>query len=578
MKLRTRILGSFLIVLAAFIAISAYAIVVLRHSNDSTAYIATNLLPSVNIADRIDVETSNYRIAQLQHVIAQTPAEMKTWDAETTRLHGVIAGYIETYNKELITNEEDKAMIRDLASQWVVYEKDADGARQLGLQSRTKEAMALMNGQLAKEYNDVNVTLAKLVKFNADFSDSTYAASQREFSQTFILLVILVIAGVIVGLFLGMLLTSKVMRTVGGEPDAIAMIADRIAAGELDIDSAQSGKASGIYRALLTMGEKLATIVASIQAAADQVSSGSEQISTSAQQMSQGSTEQAASAEEVSASVEEMNATVKQNADNSMATETIATQSAKDAEVSGKAVAETVAAMREIAGKTGIIEEIARQTNLLALNAAIEAARAGEAGRGFAVVASEVRKLAERSQVAASEIGELSKRSVSVAETAGTMLVKIVPDIKKTAELVQEITASSREQNSGTEQIAKAITQLDTVIQQNAATSEEMASMAEELSGQAVQLSDTIAYFKTSGETARTAATGKTQEEPSPAPRAPRSEASMTEKPAEAKPRPAAQGTPRAKPKALPPAPSATGIALSKPATADKKDGDFEEF
>jgi methyl-accepting chemotaxis protein len=252
----------------------------------------------------------------------------------------------------------------------------------------------------------------------------------------------------------------------------------------------------------------LRTIVGAVQTAAAQVASGSEQISTTAQQLSEGSSEQASGAEEVSSSVEEMTATIKQNTDNSMATESMAKKAAADGEEGGRIVVSSVTAMKEIAGKISVIEEIARQTNLLALNAAIEAARAGEAGRGFAVVASEVRKLAEHSQSAATEITDLSKTTVETATKAGDMIQKIVPDIRKTAELVQEISASSREQSAGADQIAKAMNQLDTVIQQNASASEELASMAEELSGQSEQLSETVSFFKLrDGE--KTAATEK---------------------------------------------------------------------
>jgi methyl-accepting chemotaxis protein len=231
------------------------------------------------------------------------------------------------------------------------------------------------------------------------------------------------------------------------------------------------------------------------QVSADNVASASQQLSAGAEQLSQGTTEQAASAEEASSAIEEMNATIRQNADNSQQTEKIALKSAADATESGAAVSETVGAMKEIARKITVIEEIARQTNLLALNAAIEAARAGEHGKGFAVVASEVRKLAERSQTAAREISDLSASSVQVAERAGEMLAKLVPDIQKTAELVQEISAASKEQTTGADQINSAIQQLNQVIQQNAGAAEEMASTAEELASQAEQQQGMIESF-----------------------------------------------------------------------------------
>ncbi len=229
-----------------------------------------------------------------------------------------------------------------------------------------------------------------------------------------------------------------------------------------------------------------------VKVVADNVASASQQLSSSAEEMSQGASEQAAAVEESSASVEQMSATIRQNSENAQETENIAQSTAKDAEESGGAVESTVNAMRHIADKISIIEEIARQTNLLALNAAIEAARAGEHGKGFAVVAAEVRKLAERSQRAAAEISELSASSVQVADKAGTMLNKILPDIQRTATLVQEISAASIEQNAGTEQINKGMQQLDTVIQQNSSSSEEMAATAEEMSAQAAELQATI--------------------------------------------------------------------------------------
>ena len=250
---------------------------------------------------------------------------------------------------------------------------------------------------------------------------------------------------------------------------------------------------------LNTMIDNLSTFAVEIQNSSGNVSMGSEQLSSSADEMSQGATEQAASSEEAMSSIEEMVANIRQNADNAMQTEKIAVKSAEDASEGGKSVNEAVIAMKNIADKIAIIEEIARQTNLLALNAAIEAARAGDHGKGFAVVAAEVRKLAERSQKAAAEITDLSSSSVEVAERAGEMLEKLVPNIQKTAELVQEISAASNEQNSGAEQINKAIQQLDMVTQKNASAAEEISSTSEELSSQAEQLMSVASFFKLKG-------------------------------------------------------------------------------
>ncbi len=251
-----------------------------------------------------------------------------------------------------------------------------------------------------------------------------------------------------------------------------------------------------LFDAMKHMIGKLREVVMEVKSAADKVSTGSRHMSSASNEMSQGATEQAASAEEASSSMEQMAANIKHNAENARETEKIAANAARDAQEGGDAVAMTVSAMKDIAGKISIIEEIARQTNLLALNAAIEAARAGEHGKGFAVVAAEVRKLAERSQTAAHDISGLSSSSVEVAEEAGEVLKKLVPDIQKTAELVQQINAASNEQNTGAEQINNAIQQLDQVIQQNAGAAEEMSSTSEDLASQAEQLQHTITFFK----------------------------------------------------------------------------------
>jgi len=275
----------------------------------------------------------------------------------------------------------------------------------------------------------------------------------------------------------------------------ITSVAEEISNGNLQVTAKERSGQDKLMRALSAMINGLTEVVENVKNSADSVSTGSSELGTGSTKISEGANKQAASAQEASSSMEQMSSNIKQNAENAVQTEKIALQSAQNAEIGGKAVSETVVAMKEIAGKISIIEEIARQTNLLALNAAIEAARAGEHGKGFAVVASEVRKLAERSQTAAAEINKLSATSVEVAENAGEMLAKLVPDIKKTAELVQEISAASNEQNTGAAQINKAIQQLDQVIQQNVTASEELTSTAMNFTSQSEQLQSIMGFF-----------------------------------------------------------------------------------
>jgi len=282
-----------------------------------------------------------------------------------------------------------------------------------------------------------------------------------------------------------------------GAMNDVTQAAERIANGDLLVNIRERSPEDKLMQALSAMVGGLTRTVTDIRNIAEEVGAASGAISAAATQVSSGATTQAASAEEASSSMEEMVSNIKQNADNAQQTEKIANKSAQDATESGKSVRGAVNAMKEIANKISIIEEIARQTNLLALNAAIEAARAGEHGKGFAVVAAEVRKLAERSQKAAGEINQLSVDTVKVAEKAGEMLDKLVPDIQRTAELVQEITAASREQDTGAEQINKALQQLEKVIQQNASAAEEMASTTEQMTTQSDQLSTAIGFFRT---------------------------------------------------------------------------------
>lgn len=379
---------------------------------------------------------------------------------------------------------------------------DRDNARplnnrvsELALAGKDGEAVDLMNREARPAVRKWINTIEDLKKHMEERNQIRHEQAISAYNSARILMFTLggiaIALAVVIALFLTRSITHPLSEGVS--------VMDMLAGGDLrvDIQVKSTDELGQLLAAMKNMVDKLKAIVADVKGAADNVASGSQQLSSGAQQISQGATEQAASIEETSSSMEEMTSNIKQNSDNAHQTEKIAQKSANDAIEGGKAVTETVSAMKEIAGKITIIEEIARQTNLLALNAAIEAARAGEHGKGFAVVASEVRKLAERSQTAAGEISHLSSSSVQIAEKAGEMLAKLVPDIQKTSELVQEISAGSREQDSGAGQINQAIQQLDQVIQQNAGAAEELASTSEELASQADLLQSSIAFFKT---------------------------------------------------------------------------------
>lgn len=450
--------------------------------NNLRVNLANQMLDEVHIVSRV------IRTVALLDDVNKKNAERKKIDESRAK-------YDEASKKleEQIVTPEGKtlfAKINDLKTRG----RSANGkVLDAAMANKKEEAARLLlddSGPIVKEWRQ---TLRDFAKLQVDRTNARYEEAKKAYDNAKMLMFI--IGGV--AILLGIIVAYWITRTIVGPITEAMGVANSLAQGDLTItvESKSKDETGLMMAAIASMVDKLKQVIGDVMGASENVAAGSEELSATAQQMSQGATEQAASAEEISSSMEEMSSSIRQNTDNAMQTEKIAVKSSVDAKEGGKAVIETVAAMKEIATKISIVEEIARQTNLLALNAAIEAARAGEHGKGFAVVASEVRKLAERSQTAAGEISSLSSRSVAIAEQAGEMLTKMVPDIQKTAELVQEITASSKEQDTGAEQINKAIQQLDQVIQQNASASEEMASTSEELSSQAEQLQDSISFF-----------------------------------------------------------------------------------
>jgi len=300
---------------------------------------------------------------------------------------------------------------------------------------------------------------------------------------------------------------NQLVTTTGDSIDDVVRVMSAMSEGDLtrSIDRAYEGSFGEMKAYVNTTVDKLSQVVAEVNSGAEALAGASEEVSATAQSLSQAASEQAAGVEETSASIEQMTSSISQNTENAKVTDGMATKAALEATEGGEAVKATVAAMKQIAQKIGIIDDIAYQTNLLALNAAIEAARAGEHGKGFAVVAAEVRKLAERSQVAAQEISTVAGSSVELAEKAGRLLDQMVPNIKKTSDLVQEITAASEEQTSGVGQINAAVIQLSETTQQNASSSEQLAATSEEMSSQAEQLQQTMGFFKLTVGTAVTA-------------------------------------------------------------------------
>jgi methyl-accepting chemotaxis protein len=496
MKLRTKLLAGYIGVSLLAAIISAVGILSLN---------------SIKVADKQAFDTGTMGVVGTQNIIvaydilkvavreealsvdeAGNKAAFDMYQKGLAAMDKALKDYSSTF-----TNTVDEANFKKLQDSYAAYLPYAQKSMELGLANKNAEAGAIFRDPITIQVrNKLSEAVQNITDFNIAHVRMSNEANVKTTNNSIILMLLITCAAIILALSIGLILAGSVMKTVGGEPGDIEKIAEQVSTGNLNIDTSRANKTTGIHGALLVMVGKLKTIVTDINSASSEVASGSQQLSSTAQEMSQGATEQAASVEEISSSMEQMSSNIKHNAENAQMTEKIAHKTSMSAEEGGKAVTQTVEAMKVIASKTNIIEEIARSTNMLALNASIEAARAGEYGKGFAVVASEVGKLAERSQKEAGEISKLSSESVKIAEHAGQTINAIIPDIKRTAELVQEISASSNEQDTGANQINQAILQLDQVIQQNASASEESASMAEELAGQSGQMQDIISFFR----------------------------------------------------------------------------------
>ena len=488
-----RITGGFLVVVLISVVLGVFASTRLSDIRNKADAITADSLPGVFMIGQVQAIAKDNYSAVLEHVISTDKSEMEQIEARGREAGTRVTKLLEDYQGTIRT-KRDRELYDAIVEARKEFLVGRDKVYALSRDQRTKEAMELINRDLQPTFQRYMAAITASVEFNKAAADEHAIAIEKTVSVAQTALVIGIALAAVIGGIIAVVITRGIILPLQSAGKSI----ERIATGDLttNIEVTSKDEIGQICASMNTMLEALRKTLTEVSTATSNVTSGSHQLSATAQQISEGTSEQAASAEETTSSMEEMAASIQQNADNAKQTDRIASKASEDALASGQAVAKTVSSMREVAEKISIIEEIARKTDLLALNAAVEAARAGEHGKGFAVVASEVRKLAERSQTAAAEISKISSAGVQVAEQAGEMLTKLVPDIRKTAELVQEITASSAEQTTGAAQVNKAIQQLDQVIQQNSSAAEELASTAEELSSQAQQLQSTVAFFK----------------------------------------------------------------------------------
>lgn len=501
LKLRTRLILAFMAVCALMVVVGVVGMINMSEMDDLATHLYKHNVLGVSLVKEANITLLYLERDTRNLALADKPARRQ-------EMEGAIAKSLASFQQQIsdahqyLSSDEDKAVFAKVDALVPKYQQGLDTLISMSkTEPYTPAGKAAIRDYLFGSFHDLIESLDQdmkaFVKLKEEDARQMALRTTSIYQTSRIVMLVVIVVGALVGMILGYWIATRIVRQLGGEPAYAVDITRRVADGDLTMNIETDARNTGsLLYALKEMVDKLGHILGEVRGSADTLSSASNQVSATSQSLSQAASEQAASVEETTSSIEQMSASINQNTENAKVTDGIASKASQDAQLGGKAVSDTVSAMKQIADKIGIIDDIAYQTNLLALNAAIEAARAGEHGKGFAVVAAEVRKLAERSQVAAREIGEVAGSSVDLAEQAGRLLEEILPNIQKTSDLVQEITAASEEQAAGVNQINAAMTQLNEVTQQNASSSEELAATAEEMSAQASQLQELVTFFK----------------------------------------------------------------------------------